>query len=348
MAQTEYSVNHPMAKQHWASVLLQEALAETQLLKFMGNSSDSLFQIKNSMKTDGYKETFGLRMQLAGRGRTGDQVLEGYEEELTIYTDSVQVDQLRHAVRTKGRASEQRVPFSTRMEAKDGLKDWLAGRMETSMFNHLAGINTETDDAYRANNSITAPDASHWIYANGETAETNLSDSTSSRFTLSLIDEAVEKAKTINPIIRPLKVSGKSYYVTFLHPNQVKDLRTEVNTGKVTWYGVNQAQLQGNGSGANPIFSGALGEYNGVILHESNYIPLAPSTTAVRRAVFCGAQAGVVAFGKGSGPGRIGWDEELFDYGNQLGVAIDQMWGAKRTIFNSQSFASIVISTGAA
>jgi N4-gp56 family major capsid protein len=348
MAATEYTLNHPMAKQHWSSVLFREALADTQLLKFMGKDSGSMIQVKESMKSDGYKETFGLRMQLAGRGRTGDQTLEGYEEELTLYNDSVQVDQLRHAVRTKGRASEQRVPFSTREEAKDGLKDWLSGRVDTVVMNHLAGISTETDAAYTGNNSITAPDATHIIYANGESAETNLSDSTSSRFTLTLFDEAIEKAKTLSPIIRPIKIKGSSYYCAFLHPNQVKDLRTEVNSGKVTWYGVQSSALQGSGNMDNPIFTGALGTYNNVIIHESNYVPLAPSTTAVRRAVFCGAQAGVVAFGKASGPGRINWVESLFDYENQLGVAIDTIWGAKRTIFNAKSFGSIVITTGAA
>ena len=348
MAATEYSINHPMAKQHWSSVLFREALAETQMLKFMGKSSDSLIQVKESMKEDGYKETFGLRMQLAGRGRTGDQTLEGYEEELQTYTDSIQVDQLRHAVRTKGRASEQRVPFSTREEAKDGLKDWLAARMDTVLMNHLAGISTETDVAYNGNNTITAPDSTHIVYAGGATTEGSLSDSSTTQMTIGLLDDAVEKAKTLSPLMRPISVKGGKYYVCFMHPNQIKDLRTEVSTSRVTWFGLQNSMLAGGAGTDSPIFSGAVGMYNGVIIHESNYVPASPTNASAKRAVFCGAQAAVTAFGKASGPGRINWVESLFDYENQLGVAIDLIWGAKRTIFNAKSFGSIVIATGAA
>jgi hypothetical protein len=46
-----------------------------------------------------------------------------------------------------------------------------------------------------------------------------------------------------------------------------------------------------------------LGEYNGTILHKSNRIPMGVSNagaqqTSTRRALFCGAQAGALAFGK--------------------------------------------------
>lgn len=348
MADTAYPVGHSMAVQKWSPRLMKETLKKTQMLKFMGPDNNSVFHVKNSLKDYGYRETFGLRMQLAGDGTSGDDVLEGNEESLTIYSDSVDVDQLRHAVRSKGKASEQRVPFETRKEALDGLSDWWAGRIDTTAFNHLAGISTETRPQYNGNNTIQAPSSTHIVYPNGETSEANCSDSANSRFYLSLIDDALEKAKTLSPQINPIMYQGKEYYVCFLHPYQVKDLRTDASTSRITWYGTHQAAMQGGQIKNNPIFTGALGEYNGVILHESTYVPLAPGYTACRRAVFTGAQAGAVAFGKGYGKNTFSWKEKLFDYDNKLGVSAGLIWGMKKCQFNSADFASIVISTGAA
>lgn len=351
MADSSYPIGHPLAVQKWSKELMQEALKRTYMLKFMTEGTNGLIGVKNELKDHGYQVTYGLRMQLQGDGVTGDDTLEGNEEALSLYADSVQINQLRHAVRTKGRASEQRVPFETRDEAKDGLADWWSARMDTVLFNHLAGINTEVRTAYTGFNTIAAPSTGRIIYGPGtETAETNLSDSSASRFSVSMIDTAVEIAKTASPMIRPIRYRGDDYYVAFLHPYQVKDLRTEVSTSRVTWFDAQKARIQGGqtGESENPIFSGALGVYNGVILHESTYVPLAPNTTAVRRAVFCGAQSGVVAFGKGAGPNRMTWVEEMFDFKNKLGVSAGMVFGAKKCQFNSTDFGTIVMSSGAA
>lgn len=351
MATTEYGVGHAMAVQKWSRDLMKEALARTFMLRFMSKGNNNLIKIKDELKDHGYKVTFGLRAQMQGKGVSGDGTLEGKEEGLSIYTDSVQIDQLRHAVRTHGRASEQRVPFSTREEAKDGLADWWSARIDTSLFNQLAGV-TGLDTEYTGLNTVTATDSDHIIYQ-GETAIADLSDTAGNTFTVSLFDEAVEKAKTFSQaggtgnLMRPIRYQGDDYYVAFLHPNQVKDLRTHAAANTVTWYDVQKARIQGGEGKSNPIFTGALGVYNGVIIHESNYVPLAPTNAEARLAIFCGAQAGNVAFGQGSGKNKMTWVEELFDYKNQLGVAAGMVWGAKKCMYNSQNHSSIVIATGA-
>src|SRR5690606_4775908 len=140
MANTEYGVNHPLAVKQWARKLFQDVLKETYIGRFVGTSSNSLIQRKDDVSKDkGDRITIGLRMQLSGDGVAGDATLEGNEEALTTYHDNVFIDQLRHAVRSAGKMSEQRVPFSIREEAKDGLKDWWADRMDTAFFNQICG-----------------------------------------------------------------------------------------------------------------------------------------------------------------------------------------------------------------
>jgi hypothetical protein len=80
-------------------------------------------------------------------------------------------------------------------------------------------------------------------------------------------------------------------------------------------------------------------------------IQSASSTVAVantRRAVVCGAQAIMMAYGRDNGPGRYTWVEELFDYENELGVSAGCIFGIKKTVFNSLDFADVVLSTYAA
>ena len=67
--------------------------------------------------------------------------------------------------------------------------------------------------------------------------------------------------------------------------------------------------------------------------------------TAAKRAVLLGAQASSIAFGKGYSFENFDWNEELFDYGNQLGVEAGAIFGLKKLRFNSKDFGSIVAAT---
>src|SRR6185295_19331782 len=121
MAVSDYPVNHPLAVKIWSRKLIREALKQTWASKFMGTGTDSIIQIRDeTQKGPGDRVTIGLRMQLTGGGVQGDGTLEGNEEALTTYTDNLFIDQLRHAVRSGGRMSEQRIPFSIREEARVG------------------------------------------------------------------------------------------------------------------------------------------------------------------------------------------------------------------------------------
>lgn len=343
MAVTSYGLNDAETVKLWSRKLFHEALKQTWASKFFGKNSNSLMQIvDDTSKGPGDRVRVTLRMLLSGDGVQGDGTQEGNEEKLTTYTDDLVINQLRHAVRSGGKMSEQRIPFSVREEARLALVDWWADRLDASFMNQLAGNTGQTDTKFTGNNSTTAPDTNHIVYAGSQSSEASLT--ASDVFSITLIDACVEKAKTLTPQVRPIKYQGGEYHIMFLHPYQVYDLRTNATAGEVTWYDAQKARIQGGQTGMeNPIFSGALGVYNGVILHESTRVPSVTANT--RRAIFCGAQAGTLAFGRGYGPSKMSWVEELFDYKNQLGVAAGMIFGMKKSIFNSTDFATIVAST---
>lgn len=357
MATTNFGVNDTLAVKLWSERLFREALKQTRLYQFIGEGADYMVQkLVEPSKSAGDRVTVGLRMQLSGDGIQGDGTLEGQEEAMTFYSDNLFVNQLRNAVRSAGRMSEQRVPYSVRNEAFMGLQDWWAARFDTGGFNQLCGATDQSDTRYTGNNSVTAPSSNNRYYANGHSTDASvLSASASNIMSLQFIDYAVEIAKTNTPAVRPFKYMGEDYYVAFLHPYQVTSMRTNTATGQ--WLDIQKAAMAGYASkeevAKNPLFTGALGVYNNVILHESTYIPYisgagGSATAGIRRAVLCGAQALVCAFGQENSDNKASWVEELFDYGNQLGVSAGFIYGQKKSIFNSQDFGTVTISTYAA
>lgn len=348
MAATDYPVNSPLAVKRWSNELMKEALKETFLLQFAGTDSNSLVQIKTEVnKAAGDRITFGIRHQLSGGGIAGDDTLEGNEEALETYTQNVSIDQLRHAVRSKGKMSEQRVPFSVRNEARDGLADWWSDRLDFWWINQITGNSGQTDLRYTGMQAATAPDAAHAVFAGAATAEASLSATTSMKFNLTMIDAAVERAKLAKNRLRPVRVGNDMYWVAFLHTLQVTSLRTNTNTGQ--WLDIQKAAMAGGKASESPIFTGALGVYNKVILHESTRIPLLAlqggGTGNVARGVLCGAQSACLAFGRGYGKNTFSWKEELFDYENQLGVAAGCIGGLVKTRFNGSDFATVTMSS---
>lgn len=351
MATTAYGVNHPLAVKLWAKKLFHEVTGDGFLKAVLGEGSDSLIQIRTeTKKSKGDKVTYGLRMLLTGDGVSGDETLEGQEEALTTYNDSLFIDQLRHAVRSSGEMSEQRVPFDVRDENKMGLADWWKERLEVSIANQLTGNTGQANTKYTGNNAVTAPSTvsgtTRIIVGGSQAAEGSLSATTTHAIKLTDLDAAVAIAKVQSPRIRPIDVDGKKMFVTFLHPYQILQLRRDATTAG-NFFDIQKAMLQGGKISSNPLITGADFIYNNVIVREWSYLPNtvgAASNTLYRRGVFCGAQAAAFGVGQGGSETKMDWKEERFDYGNQLGVAAGMIFGVKKTTFNSSDFSTIVLS----
>jgi len=344
---TNYGINHPLAVKVWSRKLLHEALKQTWFSKFIGNDSNSIVQMKNDLeKGPGDRIRVGLRMLLSGDGIQGDGTLEGSEESLTTYYDDLYINQLRHAVRSAGKMSEQRVPFSVREEARLGLTDWWSERLDTSFFNQLSGYTGQADTRYTGNNATLAPTTIVFGNSDVVSAVGSLSATTTHALTLRDFDRAVALAKTRSPVIRSVRQGGDAYYVAFLHTNAVYQMRGQTSTGQ--WADIEKAKVQGGKESG--IFDGAIGVYNNVIFHETTRMPDitglgTPNSGTVadfRRSVLCGAQAMLMGYGQDGGS-SVSWTEELFDYKNKLGVSAGMIFGLKKAQYNSADYGVITL-----
>lgn len=320
MADTSYAVNHPLAQKLWSAKLFHDVIGNSYVGRFIGSTDSSLIQLKNETKKDaGDRIRIGLRTLLTGDGIQGDATLEGNEEALVTYTQDILINQLRHAVRSDGKMSEQRVPFSVREEIRMGLEDWWTERLEVSVANQLTGNTAQTDTKYTGNNSTVAPTSGRLVVGGGHSTEASLSATTTHAIRLSDLDRAVALAKEPStagqPRIRPITIDGKKYWVAFLHPWAIQQMRADASTAG-NFFDIQKAQLQGGKISDNPILTGASFIHNGCIVHEWNYLPTIAGTpnsgvaANYRRGAVCGAQALCMAVGQGGSPQKMSWEEE--------------------------------------
>jgi N4-gp56 family major capsid protein len=354
MAITAFGTNDAQTVKIWSSLTMREVLKATLMNKFLGTGKGAILQRLTELeKSAGDNIKYDLLMQMTGNGVTGDNRMRDNEEALVYYQDNVSIDQLRNAHAFR-RMSQQRTLHDMRVDAKSNLAEWFAGKYDTQMFGHLCGMTTETFA-----NSGVAPDSDHYIMS-GDVSKTGViatdeaSLSNNDQIQLADLDYAKEAAKTLTPPIRPVMIDGGEYFVVTLHSYSVTDLRLDIaNSAYVSWPDI---QMYANKRGlTNPIFSGALGVYNGMILYESTRI--ATNVSATRRNLFLGAQAGVYCIGSAYDSiekERVGkdnmmsWFEQTDDYGNEKGISVGCIYGIKATRFNSKDFGKIVICSYAA
>lgn len=352
---TKFGVNDSLAVKLWARSLAVEALRATEIAPLIGSPDETdaiICLFKETQKGSGDRITYPLVMQLSGDGVSENETLEGNEESLTTYSQNLVINELAHAVRVKnkGTIDNQRILINLRSTARDRLKDWYAKRMSVTFFNHVCGNTLETRAKYYGFNAPTAP--TNFVRAgSGLTDDDGLTSA--DKFTLTLVDYAKEKAETLTtgPQISPIMVGNEKKYVMYLHPYQVTDLRTNTSTGQ--WLDIQKAAMMGGKVSGNPIYNGALGEYNGVVLRKS-YDVMGGITNAgvakanTRRAVLLGRQAATIAFGRDSGPTDYTWVEKTFDYDRELGISVQTIFGMTKCVFNSVDFGVVVVSTYAA
>ena len=292
----------------WAKNTWESGFNKSFFEKFTGTSPGSIIQVKEELtRQAGDTIIIPLLMPLTSAGVSGDDTLEGNEEAL-IYRDfAVKIDQIRNAVRIKGRMAEKKVQQDMRKDAREGLADWLAKWIDTTIFKELTADPT--------------PD--RIVYGGSATSEDSIGSADT--FNTSLIGKAKRIALADeNTMVKPVRINGKETYVMIIDQWQARDL-----TSDERWINAQQyANVRGEN---NPIFSGALGVYDGVVIHQCNRIirtETGSGGTKVGHALFLGAQAAVFALGE-----PPTWEEDFFDYRNKVGFSCGRICGIKKTSF---------------
>lgn len=351
MARTIIGVNDPKAVKRYAGLLAYDASQKSYFnQRFMarGAEAEVPIQILTDLETDaGESISYDLLAELKMAPIEGEDNLEGNEEGQKFYTDTVYIDQARCGVNTGGRMTRKRTLHNLREKAKRQEGGWWARFQDELLFTYLSGARGINPNFLlplgytgRAGNALFAPDSNHQLYGGNATAFNNIDSADT--FDLSLIDKAFSKASVQGggasgiPVMQPCMIDGNETFVCVMHTYQEDALRANTSTGQ--WLDIQKAAAAAEGRNS-PLFKGGLGMYRKVILHSHrNVIRFdtagAGANVNAARALFMGAQAGVVAFGSPGTNMRFDWHEETRDNGDKVVITTSSILGCKKVRFD--------------
>ena len=244
--------------------------------------------------------------------------MTGNEEALNIYDFTVQTQLVRNAV-SRFEADDQKTQYDMLKEIKGALKQWLADWQDNKLIAKLSA----------------SPTAGETLYASS--AGTQASITANDKLTTTLISRAKRKAQMHGPKVQPIKVDGMDKFIMLVSPWAARDLKDDAK-----WLAAQQnANVRGS---KNPIFTGALGEYDGVILYE--YERVLNDKTGASNANVChnlllGKQAACFAVSR---PAKH--IKQVDDYGNVEGNGIAFYGAIEKSKFNSKDYGVINVMTG--
>lgn len=324
MADQRNQVNIPTAlvPKVWAKKVWHEGLKDSYFDKFTAlDGSNVVHKNKDLENVKGDSVVFGLMMNLNGSGVEGNrQKLSGAEDTLNIYDFTVQTQLVRNAV-SRYEADDQKTQYDMLKEIKGALKQWLSDWLDNRLINKLS---------YNPSNGEV-------LYASA--AGTQSSITANDKLTTTIISRAKRKAMMHAPKVQPIKVDGMDKYIMLVHPWAARDLKDDPK-----WLAAQQnANVRGS---KNPIFTGSLGEYDGVILYEYERVlssNIGASSANVCQNLLLGKQAACFAVAR---PAKH--IEQTDDYGNIAGNGIAFYSAVEKTKFNGLDYGVINVMTGGA
>lgn len=324
MADQRNQVNIPanLVPKVWAKKVWHEGVKDSYFDKFTAtDGSNVVHKNKDLENVKGDSVVFGLMMNLTGSGVEGNrQKLAGAEDTLNIYDFTVNTKLVRNAV-SRYEADDQRTQYDMLKEIKIALKQWLSDWLDDRLISRLS---------YNPSNGEV-------LYASA--AGTQSSITANDKLTTTIISRAKRKAMMHAPKVQPIKVDGMDKYIMLVHPWAARDLKDDPK-----WLEAQQnANLRGS---KNPIFTGALGEYDGVILYEYERVQtgnIGASSANVCQNLLLGKQAACFAVSR---PAKH--IEQTDDYGNIAGNGIAFYGAVEKTNFNGKDYGVINVMTGGA
>lgn len=354
---TTIGTGHAVTQENFLNYCFREYVDKLVLKPYMGTSTESVIHVKDVFsKQKGDAVTFNLAAKLEGEGVQSGGTMEGNEESMNFYGQRILLDEYRHAVKDDGTMSRQRTPFELKQEFEPALTTWLAQKVERQLFLAMSDI----DGVLYA--AATAGQKNAWNVENidrilfgvttanyNATHATALGNIDSSNDVLSTLQISLAKrrAQLCNPKIRPIKIDdGEEYYVMFVHNLCARDLKNSD-----AWAQAQRlARFRGDD---NPIFTGMLGVWDGVILKESPKVQLingvGNGNIDVAANSLCGAQALLFAQGDypEDGGAKVVLTEKKFDYDTQLGMQIKALYAYAKGLFNTHQHGIVTVFSAA-
>lgn len=292
----------------------------SRLMSSSGNNV--IFEKTDFTKMKGDTMTFGIRYRQTGDPITGSDTVKGKEDKLTFASYSLTLERYRYAIMDDGKLSNQRFVGDIPTEIRQALVDWGSEEIDQMCMDALTASPTNI------------------IYGGDATSAATLEST--DLLTPAKISEIKYRALTQRgsykiPLV-PIMIEGQRHLVLLISPDCAYDLKQDAT------YAQAQREAQVRGS-SNPIFSGALGVWDNVIIFDHENVPILStggvgSDVTYSKNILMGAQALCWAWGE-----RPSIVSEKEDYQEFEGHCWRMTAKAGKPQFNSEDFGSIAVYT---
>lgn len=347
MATTNFGALTTEQKTVWEREVWKNGRNANFFSRFVGGSDAMVHRITELTKDErGTRAVMTLVADLEGDGVAGDNELEGNEEAIRAFDKVIQIDQMRHANKSKGRMAEQGSVVNFRQQSRDVLAHWIGDRLTQQMFLLLAGepLTQNTDGTARVGSQFsqlayasdyTVPSANRGFNWDASASPQIEADDTTSitsadGATWSMLVQM--KAKAQEQLIKPIRMTGElagmETYHMFVTPQVMAQLKQDSD------FLANLRDAMPR-TPNHPLFKGANTYYvDGISIYVHNHVPHSATwgggAVPGAAVLMCGAQAlGFADIGIGE------WVEKTFDYDSKPGIAYSKICGLLKPQFRS-------------
>jgi len=326
----DIQTTHALTEQQWSHEMWKEHIEELYFKDMMGTGMRAPVCVKQELEKDaGDKLTLPKAYLLEqDSGVEGTTTLEGKEQDMEFGDQTLLAIEKRNAVRFRNGLTVQRTAIPLRDNAREILMVWKTQETDDKIITVLSASPTV--------NRILAADSTATHKATVPAADIDdiaTTDLCTVKGIRRLKLHAITGANGAAEKIKPYKDArfGKQTFLLFLDPWSLQDLKADADYA---------AYARESDIGRARFFEGGITDIDGVIIIECDKIVRVVNAGSVPVARNLLIGAGAAAVNWAGAPlmdgqrGRIQYAEELFDYDNQVGIAIGDIKGVAKIKFN--------------
>ncbi len=362
MSYQPFSTSNALTAKAWSERTIFDFVSDVDMLGQM-ISAGIIRRQDDLSRGQGDRITVPFLNRLVQPGFVGNAAVTNSESPLVYSSDSLYIDQLRQVVQTASEYTIDSQRASIGMDFPEDtyrvLSEWQKVRGILGAFNQLAGNTASTlswdSYSYAGNerlqltglNAAIAPSTNSGvtriIRANNLGTDELVAADTTATMKLSYVLNAETVAQTIKPYIRELDPLAEVKYHLYVHTQQYNDLLQDT-TSPYQYRDIQQSLIT-SGRGEGQIQRSFV--FSQTRIFNSDKLPNGVNSSSAaavancRRAVFCGRDAGAIAFGRGYSDGKdsvpgFRIQEDYTDVGQQRRIAMSGIYGVKKLQFTDQ------------
>lgn len=354
MADTNFGALTSEQKTVWERDVWKNGRNANFFSRFVGGAGAMVHRITELTQDErGSRAVMTLVADLEGDGVVGDNELEGNEEAIKAYDRVVNIDQMRHANKSKGRMAEQGSVVRFREQSRDVLGYWAGDRLTQLMFLTLSGVaySLNPDSTARVGSQfpslsfagdVAAPSTNRYFNWEGTTTDTLIAGNTATvaagdtpTFDMLTLMKAKAQENLLKPIRGEGDMAGMESYFVFMTPGGMAELKKDDRFHQALRDAMPRTPN-------NPLFKGANVYYiDGMAIYVHNHVVHSAtwgsgSNVAGQAVLMCGAQAiGFADIGMGE------WVEKSFDYDSKPGISYSKICGLHKPQFMSATTGAV-------